>query len=43
MWWVKKGETPDVIEAMEKLDYLQKNGASEIVFNLKQKYPKPRS
>jgi hypothetical protein len=26
---------------MEKLDYLQKNGASEIVFNFKQKYPKP--
>lgn len=41
MWWVKKGEIPDVTEAMEKLDYLQKNGASEIVFNFKQKYPKP--
>lgn len=41
MWWVKKGEIPDLNEAMEKLDYLQKNGASEIVFSLKQKYPKP--
>lgn len=41
MWWVKKSEIPDVTEAMEKLDYLQKNGASEIVFNFKQKYPKP--
>lgn len=41
MWWVKKGEIPDITEAMEKLDYLQKNGASEIVFNFKQKFPKP--
>lgn len=41
MWWVKKSEIPDITEAMEKLDYLQKNGASEIVFNFKQKFPKP--
>lgn len=41
MWWVKKGEIPTLSEAIEKLDYLQKNGASEIVFSLKQKYPKP--
>ncbi|TRX34043.1 DUF3291 domain-containing protein [Flavobacterium sp. ZT3R18] len=41
MWWVKKGEIPDINQAMEKLDYLQKNGVSEIVFNFKQKYPKP--
>ncbi|PKB16946.1 DUF3291 domain-containing protein [Flavobacterium sp. 5] len=41
MWWIKKGEIPDLTEAMEKLDYLQKNGTSEIVFSLKQKYPKP--
>ncbi|WP_264566405.1 DUF3291 domain-containing protein [Flavobacterium sp. N3904] len=41
MWWIKKREIPDLAEAMEKLDYLQKNGASEIVFNFKQKYPKP--
>jgi hypothetical protein len=41
MWWVKKGEVPDITEAMEKLDYLQKNGASEIVFNFRQKYTKP--
>ena len=41
MWWVKKREIPNNTEAMEKLDYLQKNGASEIVFNFRQKYPKP--
>jgi hypothetical protein len=41
MWWIKKGEIPDMDQAMEKLDYLQKNGVSEIVFNFKQKYPKP--
>lgn len=41
MWWIKKGQIPDISEAMEKLDYLQKNGASEIVFDLKQKFPKP--
>jgi hypothetical protein len=41
MWWIKKGEIPDINQATEKLDYLQKNGASEIVFNFRQKYPKP--
>jgi hypothetical protein len=41
MWWIKKGEIPDINQAMEKLDYLQINGASEIVFNFKQKYPQP--
>ena len=41
MWWVKKGEIPDLTEAIEKLDYLQKNGPSEIVFNFRKKYSKP--
>ncbi|WP_348825184.1 DUF3291 domain-containing protein [Flavobacterium aestuarii] len=41
MWWIKKGEIPDITEAMEKLDYLQKNGASEMVFNFRKKFPKP--
>jgi len=41
MWWVKKGEIPDLTEAMAKLDYLQKNGASAKVFNFRNKYPKP--
>ena len=41
MWWVKKGEIPDLTEAMAQLDYLQKNGASAKVFNFRNKYPKP--
>jgi hypothetical protein len=41
MWWVKKGHIPSLEEAMNKLNELQKNGASALVFDLKNKFEKP--
>lgn len=41
MWWVPKGHNPTLEEAVEKLDYLQQNGSSELVFDLRNKYPMP--
>ena len=41
MWWIKKGEYPTVLEAKQKLDNLQLNGATETVFNFRKKFPKP--
>jgi hypothetical protein len=38
MWWIPEGQFPTIEEAIEKLDYLQNNGASEIVFDFKKKY-----
>jgi hypothetical protein len=41
MWWIPKGQTPTLQEAVEKLDYLQKNGASAASFDFRNKFPKP--
>ncbi|WP_337966588.1 DUF3291 domain-containing protein [uncultured Flavobacterium sp.] len=41
MWWIPKGHIPTLEEAVEKLDYLQKNGVSELVFDLRNKFPMP--
>lgn len=41
MWWVHKGAYPTVEEAVEKLDYLQKNGTSAVAFDFRNKFPKP--
>ncbi len=41
MWWVPEGHYPTIQEAVDKLDYLQKNGASNLVFDFKNKYPMP--
>jgi len=41
MWWIPKGHIPTIEEAVEKLDYLQKNGVSKLVFDLRNKYPAP--
>jgi len=41
MWWVKEGEYPNIQDAVTKLDELQKNGPSELVFNFKKVFPKP--
>lgn len=38
MWWVPKGEFPTIQVAVQKLEYLQKNGASEKVFDFKKKF-----
>lgn len=43
LWWIKKGEFPSIEEAVEKLDYLQKNGASKAVFDFKKRYSPPDS
>jgi Domain of unknown function (DUF3291) len=41
MWWIPEGHYPNIQEAVDKLDYLQKNGASNLVFDFKNKYPMP--
>jgi Domain of unknown function (DUF3291) len=41
MWWIPEGQFPTIEEAVEKLDALQKNGASEQVFNFRKKYLPP--
>ena len=35
MWWVPAGHVPDVSEAKERLEYLEKNGPSERAFTFK--------
>ncbi|MEL7124001.1 MAG: DUF3291 domain-containing protein [Bacteroidota bacterium] len=41
LWWVKKGHTPTIEEAIEKLEYLQEYGPTDQVFNFRKKFPKP--
>jgi hypothetical protein len=41
MWWIPEGQTPNLQEAVEKLDYLQMNGASAFSFDLRNKFPAP--
>jgi hypothetical protein len=41
MWWTSKGQFPTVQEAIDKLDYLQKNGPSTVVFDFRKKFPQP--
>ena len=41
MWWIPQGQFPAVEEAVEKLDYLQKNGASSLVFDFRNRFPQP--
>ncbi|WP_036196125.1 DUF3291 domain-containing protein [Maribacter antarcticus] len=41
MWWIPKGEFPTIQEAVKKLDYLQKNGSSQVAFNFRNKFSKP--
>ncbi|CAL2095078.1 conserved protein of unknown function [Tenacibaculum sp. 190524A02b] len=42
LWWIKEGEFPTVEEAIEKLDYFQKNGASEKAFDFRKRFSKPK-
>ena len=42
MWWTPEGQFPTIQDAVDKLDYLQTNGASDLVFDFKNKYPPPR-
>jgi Domain of unknown function (DUF3291) len=41
MWWINDGEFPSLEEAVAKLDFLQKNGASQTVFDFRTKFDKP--
>jgi hypothetical protein len=41
MWWIPAGKFPTMQEAVDQLDYLQKNGASEKVFDFRNKFPAP--
>jgi hypothetical protein len=43
IWWISEGDYPTVQNAVELLDYLQKNGASQKVFDFKNKYAPPTS
>lgn len=38
LWWVPEGVVPTMQEAVNKLDYLQKNGPSEFAFDFKNKF-----
>jgi hypothetical protein len=35
LWWVKKDEIPDILEAKARLQYLRKNGPSKHAFTFK--------
>ena len=35
MWWIKAGQVPTMEEAVNRLEFLQKNGASEFAFDFK--------
>ena len=41
MWWIAEGDFPSVENAVELLDYLQKKGPSQKVFNFRNKYAPP--
>ena len=41
MWWIPEGHTPTMQVAVDKLDYLQKNGASTSSFDFRNKFPPP--
>lgn len=41
MWWIKAGQYPTVQDAVAKLDQLQKTGATEEVFDFRNKFPTP--
>jgi Domain of unknown function (DUF3291) len=38
LWWVPVGHLPTVEEAKERLEHLQKNGASQYAFSFRQKF-----
>ena len=41
MWWIPIGEFPTVQEAVDKLEYLQKNGPSRLAFDFRNRFSKP--
>jgi len=41
LWWIEKGKYPTIENAIERLEYLQRNGASERAFNFKDRFSEP--
>lgn len=41
LWWIPEGQFPTMQEAVDKLDFLQQNGPSPTVFDLKKKFLPP--
>lgn len=41
LWWIKDGQYPTLEEALERLEYLQKNGPSEYAFSFQAAFQKP--
>ncbi len=41
LWWVEAGHIPSVMEAKQRLDYLNEHGTSEWAFNFKSPFPSP--
>lgn len=41
LWWIPAGHIPTLEEAKERLDFLQKNGASSYAFTFRQKFDAP--
>lgn len=41
LWWIPAGQFPTAEAAKERMDHLQKNGASEYAFDFKNKFGKP--
>lgn len=42
MWWVPAGQFPTISEATDKLSYLQQNGPSALVFDIRNRFPQPQ-
>ena len=42
MWWVEAGQVPTLQEAVDKLAYLQEQGASVEAFTFKDRFPCPK-
>ena len=43
MWWIEAGNVPTMQDALDRLDYLQKNGSSEFAFDLKNFISEPNN
>ncbi len=42
LWWIRSGEIPPEQEAIERLTYLQENGASQRAFTFKDAFEMPK-
>jgi len=41
LWWIEKGKYPSIQDAIERLEHLQSNGATEKAFNFRDKFARP--